>query len=156
MTPEIAHGVNIDVCSACGGIWLSGDQLKALITSDAKTVQEIEATVHPAIEHQKVGPSQLQCPCDSSQMDEYHYLYNSPVLIHACGACGGVFIHAQDLPLMQQWFDHSQQPMTKEETLKVQVGMDEAQHQAFMLRQQHLQGFFSTLSRYCSGWIGLI
>jgi hypothetical protein len=67
-----------------------------------------------------------------------------------------MFIHAVDLPLMQQWFGQSHQPPTRDESLQIAMGMDVAEHEAFMLRQQHLQGMFNTLRRFCGGWVGLV
>lgn len=88
-------------------------------------------------------------------MEEYHYLYNSPILIYTCPDCGGLFIQADDLPLMQQWYEKSQQSPTKDEQQRIAMGLDVAEHQAFMLRQQHLQAMFNTLRRYQPGWSGL-
>lgn len=155
-TPQSAHGVEFEECSVCGGIWLPGNELKELIASDQKTIGDIEANVHPDVDHLKLGASQLSCPDDHSVMDQYHYLYNSPVMVHACNTCGGVFIHAQDLPLMQQWFQKSQGPITPDESLKAAMALDVAKHEQFMARQTMLQGFFGTLSMRVPGWIGLL
>jgi Zn-finger nucleic acid-binding protein len=156
MVAETAHGVLLDVCPNCGGIWLNGDELKGVLASDPNTIAGIEATVHPHVEQRRLGPSRLFCPDNNVPLDEYHYMYNSPVLIHSCTVCGGMFIHADELPLMQQWFEKSHQPPTRDEALRIGMGQDIAEHEEFMLRQQHLAAMFGTLRSYRPGWWGLL
>jgi Zn-finger nucleic acid-binding protein len=148
--------MTMDVCPACGGIWLPGDELKQLIACDQLTLSEIEAPIRPHVEQRRVGPSKLLCPDNNVLLDEYHYMYDSPVLIHSCETCGGMFIHAEDLPMMQQWCTKSHEAPSKEEATRIAVGMDVANHEAFMMRQQHLQAMLGTLSSYRPGWWGLV
>jgi Zn-finger nucleic acid-binding protein len=156
MEAETAHGVKLEVCPNCGGAWLNGNELHALLTCDANTIEKLESTIHTPVEQLKNGPSKLLCPVDHVLMDEYHYLYNSPAIIHTCALCNGMFIHAQDLPLMQQWSENSHKPASKEEELKIAAGLDMAQHEAFMLRQQHFQSLFYTLRGFRPMWYGFL
>jgi hypothetical protein len=57
---------------------------------------------------------------------------------------------------MQQWFQKSQEPPTRDEALRIGMGMDIAKHEEFMLRQQHLLGMFRTLHGYRPGWWGIL
>jgi len=156
MSPETAHGAQIDVCPNCGGIWLDGEELRAILSSDIQTIDAIEASVRPEIGQHHAGRSNLLCPENGIALDEYRYLYNSPIPIHACPVCGGMFIHAEQLPLMQQWFARTQEPPSHDEALRIAMGQDIAEHEAFMLRQRHLIGMFNTFRSYRPGWWGLL
>jgi len=155
MIQETAHGVEIGVCPNCGGVWLDGEELRTLMTSDPNVIQEIESSIHTQVDQKPLGPSKLLCPIHKTLLDEYHYLYNSPVIVHSCPECGGMFIHGEDLPLMQQWYENSLKPPTKEEEFKIEMAKDIADHEAYMLRQQHLLGMFNTFRGFRPGWYGL-
>ena len=154
MVVETAHGVHIDVCPNCAGIWLSPEELHALVTCDPQVIVDIEHTLHVEIGQKHAGGSHLLCPVDQVLMDQYHYLYNSPILIHTCGKCGGLFINAEELPLMRQWFESCHKPESKKEELSIAMATDIAEHEAFMMRQMHLRGLFNTLHSYRPGWFG--
>jgi len=154
MVPEHAHGVLLDVCPNCGGIWITADELRALMTGDPSVLLELEKSIHTDVEQKHLGQSKLLCPDHQVLLDQYHYLYDSPVLIHACPDCGGLFITADELPQMQQWYAKSHEPASPDEQKRIALGMDVAQHEAFMMRQQHLQGLFNTLRTFRPGWSG--
>jgi len=155
MVAESAHGVQLEVCPNCAGIWLSPDELRALLSGDPTVISELEESLHPQVDQQHLGGSHLLCPFDNVLMEQYHYLYNSPILIHTCSNCGGLFINGDELPQMKQWFEKGHQPLSKDEELRVSMATDIAQHEAFMAHQMHLQGMFNTLRRYRPGWSGL-
>ena len=154
MVAETAHGVVLDVCPACAGLWLNSEELHSLIICEPHDIEVLEGSIQGHIDQKHVGASKLLCPFDQTLMDEYHYLYNSPVLIHTCAKCGGMFIHGEDLPAMRQWFEKSHEPLTQKEKDLVAMAGDVANHEAFMLRQKHLLGMFNTLQRYRPGWFG--
>jgi Zn-finger nucleic acid-binding protein len=154
MKIETVHGVQLDVCECCAGIWFNADEIRALLAADPKSLAELEDQAVPHQEQRKVGPSKMLCPDDHVLLDEFHYLYNSPVLLHTCATCGGVFVADGELSQMQSWYDKSHEPMTKEEQDRVNMAVDVAQHETFMLRQQRLQGLFTGLQRFRPGWFG--
>ncbi len=154
MVLENAHGVLLNVCPACAGIWLTSDELHTLITCEPHDIEVLEGSLQGHIDQQHVGASKLLCPTDQTLLDEYHYLYNSPVLIHTCSKCGGLYIHGEDLPLMRQWFMKSHEPLSRKEEERVEMATDISEHEGHMIRQQHLRGMFNTLQRYSPGWFG--
>ncbi len=154
MALETVHGVQLDVCPNCAGIWFNSDELRALLASDPKALSEVEATAIPHVGQERNGPSKMLCPDDQVLLEQYHYMYNSPILLHTCSTCGGLFVADGELGKMQQWYDQSHMPMTKAEQHKYNMAVDISEHQAFMMRQRHLQGLFSTLGAYRPGWFG--
>ena len=154
MVIETAHGVLLNVCPECAGIWLTSDELHALITCEPHDIEVLEGSLQGHIDQKHLGASKHLCPCDQILLDEYHYLYNSPVLIHACSKCGGLFIHGEDLPLMRQWFEKAHLPPTLLEKDLVAAAADVSEHEGYMMRQQHLRGMFNTIQRYGTGWFG--
>ena len=155
MVSEDAHGVQLDVCPTCAGIWLSPEELRQLVAGDPKTIDELEDLLPHNVDQKHLGGSRLLCPFDEVLMEQYHYLYNSPILIHTCSHCGGLYVNGDELPQMKQWFEKSHEPLTRQEALRVSMATDVANHEAFMARQMHLQGLFNTLQRYRPGWSGL-
>ena len=151
---ETAQGVQLEVCPNCAGIWLNSDELKTLVTCDAKVIEDLENSLHAEVGQKHAGGSHLLCPVDQVLMDQYHYLYNSPILIHTCSKCGGFFINADELPLMRQWFENCHRPIGKKEELTIAMASDIAEHQAFLMRQMHLRGLFNTLRAFRPGWSG--
>jgi len=143
------------VCPNCGGIWITADELRTLVTGDPNNILDLEASIHSHIGQQHMGQSKLLCPEHEVLLDVYHYLYNSPVLIHACPKCGGMFINADELPQMQQWYAKAHKPPSSDEQHRIEMGMDVAQHQEFIARQHHLLGMFNTLGKFRPGWSGL-
>ena len=151
---EVAHGVQIEACPACGGIWLGAEDLKTLVTGEPSVLEDLIKAVPESIDHKHMGGSRLLCPACDVLMEEYHYLYNSPILIHTCPDCHGIFVNADELPLMHQWFVKAHEGPSEGEKLRIAMANDIAEHEGFLYRQMHLKGLFNTLRRTGSGWSG--
>jgi len=156
MNGETIHGVALDVCSGCGGIWFDSDELRALLASEPDALQELEPKNAPPVEQSHQGPSTLLCPNCAVTLDEYHYMYNSPVILHACRQCGGFWVAAGDIAQMEAWREKMHQPLSPQEQVAVDFAEATAIHQREMLHLQNMADFFGVLRRYQPGWIGFV
>lgn len=112
-TPMVAEDLgpaSIEVCPACAGVWCQTDQMVSMVRSDREAYADIAAKFPPKVEHHAGGESNLSCPNCSQLLREYHYMFNSPILLHACERCGGVWIEHEQLSKMQQFLDASRAP----------------------------------------------
>ncbi|HLV78847.1 MAG TPA: zf-TFIIB domain-containing protein [Chthonomonadaceae bacterium] len=156
MRAETVHGVPLEVCPQCEGIWFHADALRTLLEMDPEALAELEQPPVPPVEQKQAGPSTRLCPDCMLSLQQYHYLYNSPIVLEACMNCGGFFVENEQLGKMQQWLDQAQQPMTKDEEAKVVLAEATIAHDEEMRRQQNLLRFFNTLRRRPPGWLWLI
>ena len=62
------HGIEVDACNTCRGIWLDKDELDKLEAATASTPEERRATVVYG-----ERPSELKCPVDGKQMITFDY-----------------------------------------------------------------------------------
>lgn len=156
MRVENVDNVQLDVCPQCEGIWFNADELRTLLTRDPMALQDLEDRTEPQVEQKHIGPSTRACPDCKLPLQQYHYLYNSPVVLDACTNCSGFFVDAEELGKMQQWLDQSHQPMTKDEEARLVLAEATIEHDNVMRRQESLRHFFNLLRRYQLGWLGLI
>ena len=103
MRVETLHGVQLDVCLHCGGIWFDSLELKRLLSDDASIVK-LEGELASTVQHAPAGPSAYLCPDDYRHLEEYHYLYSSPAVLHTCPDCGGFWIAHEDLAEIRRSF----------------------------------------------------
>jgi Zn-finger nucleic acid-binding protein len=156
MHVETVDGVNLDVCPNCAGIWFDAEELHTLLARDPLALSELEDKTVPQVGQKLAGPSPWLCPNNQIPLQQYQYLYDSPVVLHACPQCGGFFVEEDELGKMQQWLDQSRKPMTPDEKASIAVGEAAIAHDKEMRRQQKLLHFFNVLQQNQPGWIGLI
>ncbi|MDE2127900.1 MAG: zf-TFIIB domain-containing protein [Armatimonadetes bacterium] len=156
MKQETFHGAVINVCGACEGIWFEGGELRDLLEQDPHVFTDLAAAEAQPGGAVKKAPSTLTCPQCVVPLEAQHYLVTSPVIIHGCPQCGGLWVPADELVKMQQTLDASRQPLTPQEDAAISMAAMTAKHEAFMARQQSLTQLFTRLDRYYSGWWGLI
>src|SRR5690348_5408339 len=121
LNPHAFHGVKLDVCSRCAGIWFDAEELRTLITSDPLGLSALDEQVAPHLE-QAAGPRSLHnCPDCGMLLQEFHYLYNSPIVLLACPKCEGFWVRDGELLKIQQWRDRYKGPMSLEEAQRLQI-----------------------------------
>lgn len=152
MRPHIVHGVELDLCDGCGGTWFDADELRTLLQRDPHVLTELETMTFSKVEHRLSGPSLYRCPDCCAQLDIYHYMYNSPILLHACGRCGGLWVEESQLGQMQAWLDNSNQTLTSKDRSAAAMAEAVVQHSDEMRRQHGLYNFFRFLSIRNVGW----
>ena len=156
MKQETFHGAVINVCSACEGIWFEGGELTDLLQQDPHAFSDLAAAEAQLAVAVKTAPSTLTCPECMIPLEAHHYLVTSPVIVHGCPQCGGLWVEADELVKMQQTLDASRQPLTAQEDAAITMAAMTSQHEAFMARQQNLTTLFTRLDRYQPGYRGLL
>src|SRR5579859_6215839 len=141
MLVETVHGVQLDACPQCAAIWFDAEELRTLLAKDPLAPLEIEDKNKPQAVLRPAGPSTHQCPDCKQPLQQYHYLYNSPIVLHACANCGGFLVEDGQLGQIQQWLDRSHEPLTADQEAKLTLAQATIEHDAFMQRQENLRRF---------------
>lgn len=154
---ETFHGVNLDVCPTCKGIWFGEGELRALLSYDQMALSDLQHIAVPPVEQKSAGVSTVECPVCRATLEHYHYLYDSPVILDSCPNGHGFWVRHTELLKMQQVLDSAKSPPSVQEQAKIALGLAAADHEAFMIRQRNIQTFFfNMLRRHPPGWIGFI
>ncbi len=161
MRQETVHGVQLDVCPKCAGIWFDAEEMRALLTRDPLALSALEDKAVPSEtkqppEQEPVGPSTRRCPACQLGLQQSPYLYTSPIVLDICLQCGGFFVDDGELGKMQQVRDQRHRPLTAAEEVMVLMGEAAPAHDKALRRQENLVHFLNALRRYQPGWIGLI
>ncbi len=88
---EEHHGVTIDRCHSCGGIWFDADELRATLKrpASARLAEDPSSFAEP-----KAGAA-LNCPrCDDSGLTVRK---SHGAEVHTCDSCRGVFVDPKAL-----------------------------------------------------------
>jgi len=153
MLPEVFHGLILDVCPNCAGIWFDSGELRKLLTIDPLALIELEEEAVPTCEQCARGGSRLLCPDDNVRLDEYHYLYHSPVVLHTCSKCSGFWVADGDLLKMRQWLDQEHKAPTAKQQAAIGVGLLAGEAEGVEEKQRRISGFFNALRRNVPGWL---
>jgi Zn-finger nucleic acid-binding protein len=155
MVVETVSDVQLDVCPACAGTWFDPAELRVLLTRDPLAMSVVEDKAAPAVEQKNTGPSLRRCPACKMPLEQYHYLYHSPVVLDACPDCGGFWVEDGELSRMQTWLDKTTMPLSPKEEASLAVANLAIDHHGKMQRHQKLRGLFSLLQQHRPGWAGL-
>jgi Zn-finger nucleic acid-binding protein len=148
MHETTVEGVQLDICDGCGGVWFDADELKQLLRRGPSVLLEVKSKA-PAGQKQ-AGDSHLMCPKDSVVMETYHYLYSSPIILHTCAVCDGIFVEADQLEDMEHALESAHAP-SKTDGAEA-LAEFAAAHEGEMHRQRGIRILFQTLSQFSPGW----
>ena len=154
MRVETIHGIGVDVCLECGGLWFDSDELRVLFAQAPHAIDEIEHLNQTSVGQTKGGVSKMLCPECKVLLDEYHYMYSSPLVIKSCPRCGGFFVTEGELSQMRAWREMSHSPLTGKEKAAALMAEGVAEHEGFMHRQRILRDFFKVLRIHQPGFFG--
>ncbi|SRR5579871_5085725 len=158
LNPERFHGVDLDVCTECAGLWFDPAELRRLITSDPIAIVSLDDHIVGEIKHGASAPPHLHvtlnCPDCSLPLTLFHYEYSSPVQMNACQDCGGFWMLEQELHKLQQWLEHESQALeVGEETEKIKLARIQMEHDEVIRRQESLGRLFRLLQMRVPHWI---
>jgi len=156
MVVDVVHGVSLDVCPNCGGTWFEADELRALIHSAPHALEELGEMVIPKVEQVRMHASEMRCPNGHGVLINYHYMYDSPIILHTCTTCGGFWVAAEEVAKMEGVLNRAHQPMTAEEESAYMFAKEVTDHEQEMNRLRNWGGFFNSLRRYTPGWYGFL
>jgi Zn-finger nucleic acid-binding protein len=93
--------VEFDICGDCRGIWVSGEQFRALAVKVA-TEGQVESSVKLTFQARKVlrpgedNPVRV-CPKCTLAMREFNYAYDSNVFLDRCEQCEGIWLDPNEI-----------------------------------------------------------
>ncbi len=101
LRPEKVDYVTFDICPACRGIWVSGEQFRALAVKVA-TEGQVPSSVKLTFERRtvlKASPDNpvRDCPTCQKPMREFNYAYDSNVFLDRCEQCKGIWLDANEI-----------------------------------------------------------
>lgn len=142
MDPHEAFGVTLDVCRTCAGIWFDDEELNRVQQAGSGAMAQIDASFLPAMERKKEPAAVRNCPsCPGPvEMEEYTYMYASPVDIDACPSCHGIWVQDGELQVMENLLRNAKTaPVTAQEMHMIKAAEEVAKHEQFLGRQRFLR-----------------
>jgi Zn-finger nucleic acid-binding protein len=147
LAPETAHGVTVDACPQCAGIWFDDSEYGRLKTVASSALFALEDRLVPQAERLAQGSHERRCPACSMVMFRYRYLYNSPVELDGCERCNGVWVEDGELRKMSEALAAVRTAKdTAAERKAEALAQFAVEHEAEMDRQSALRSFFSAIS----------
>ena len=112
MVEKEYEGVPIDICSACGGVWLDKDELYQIIEKrEVKFSEEEKKDVEPEAPMQGSRIDmipELNCPLCGAVMRRFTYAGTSGVVIDRCPKGDGVWLDKGELEKIQIYIEKSE------------------------------------------------
>lgn len=161
LVPCDFHGLILDVCSQCAGIWFDGSEFDRLSSMESGALAALDAEVRPSAEVVAKPAVERWCPVCPGPLDRVRFATNSPIEIDTCPSCRGTWIGDGDLDRIQAWVSLQRLPrFTQVQRSADDIAMEMAQcaleHEAVMERAHALTSFFKALGRhkyqYPLGW----
>lgn len=103
-------GIEIDQCSACGGMWLNNDELESIQSASERDysaeIKELPNLVDQAyaMALAKSKPA-VKCPGCGDEMERCEHGGCSQVMIDNCPKCGGVWLDDGELKALEVFFE---------------------------------------------------
>ncbi len=114
MKPVAYEGCPIHTCDSCGGEFVAGESLAAIVrTRQERFPDSLMAQVQTRLPEFGVfcEARGLPCPACENAMRTMNYSGDSGVCVDRCQRCGGVWLDHEELEkvqaLMEQWHDHA-------------------------------------------------
>jgi Zn-finger nucleic acid-binding protein len=148
-------GVELDVCPKCAGVWFDDGELRRLSEPDRLALIRIdEKFVAPLEKSSTEGVK--PCPSCKTTMEEFRYLYDSPVVLDSCPTCFGIWVENGELKAMVAAHDAQENQAINESmarTIAHQNAMAELEVEAAEREVRHslfrkVMGFFSIRRPY--------
>ncbi len=153
MIDEVVEGVTLNSCPQCAGVWIHPEALKQILLQEPQALAELDAINIPKVEHKIMDTHLRSCPDCLMSLQNYHYCYDSPIVLQVCSECGGYWVEDGQLAMMEKWLDSSHKPTSKYEADLAMTAGDIVKHENFMVRQENLRGALGLMRRTRYGWI---
>ena len=93
--------VEFDICGECRGIWVSGEQFRAMavkVAADGQVESSVKLTFQPrkALRPSEDNPVRV-CPKCTLAMREFNYAYDSNVFLDWCEQCKGIWLDPNEI-----------------------------------------------------------
>jgi Zn-finger nucleic acid-binding protein len=95
------HGINIDICSSCGGLWFDAQELPAYIETFSKIHEFPPLTLTEVTQKAQniytLAEQSKNCPHCRVPMGKYNYAYNSNIFLDHCPQCQGIWTDRDEI-----------------------------------------------------------
>ena len=96
------EGHSIEICRACGGMWLHKHQLNELLQNGPEDLEKCSIDTHP---HQDDNEAIRCLNCKDVIMRKVNFLEYSDIIIDYCPQCGSFWIDKDELAAMHDYID---------------------------------------------------
>lgn len=105
MQEVASHGISVDGCEPCGGIWLGHGELGALARLPSSAITEVTLRVSQAggSAARAVRGGALYCPSCHRPMQEHPFAAPSGVQVDTCDGCRGLWLDAGELEAIRAY-----------------------------------------------------
>lgn len=114
LTDKMYDGVAFLECPQCAGIWIYETDLKQLETKNIKDLNQLDIMDVP-IKPVESPADVLTCLECGGTMEQFHFMMDTPIMLHRCDACEGLWINHGELTQMEAAIEAANQPPTAEE-----------------------------------------
>jgi Zn-finger nucleic acid-binding protein len=153
MTPETVHEVHLDVCTRCASVWFDDGELAHF--QQRGLLSQVDDMFVPDVEKSRAAMGDGHaCPsCGDVGMDQYAYMYSTPVKIDTCPACHGIWVQDGELRAMEQLsIAASNEPVPTGVQHQIALAEHEAKHDASLARSRFFQRVMRIFSLRRPGW----
>jgi Zn-finger nucleic acid-binding protein len=84
----VVHGVPVDRCSSCNGIWFDARELHRLLAEEGRHV----ASLRRGNAKDEAGGKKGFCPRDASELLRVFSTIDRSVILDACPECHGIWL----------------------------------------------------------------
>lgn len=111
---RVFHGVHIDVCPSCAGVWFDECEARELLGQAPTALETIDHAVIPNPEDLSTSLPERSCPVCLIPLDRMCYAYSSPIELDHCHGCGGFWVDDGELIQMRRYVDeHRDGPVAR-------------------------------------------
>lgn len=107
----IYDGITFSECPQCAGIWFFTDDLQHLEAQNVHDLNAIDLLQQP-VKPVTSPPALLACPMCGGAMQQFNFASGSPVVVHACRACRGLWMEHGQLTQMATALESAVKPPT--------------------------------------------
>jgi Zn-finger nucleic acid-binding protein len=115
LTDKVYDRVAFLECSQCAGIWIIQADLKQLEYENVNDLVQIDLQNVPVKSANHLPTNALTCPKCSGDMEQFHFMVDTPIILNRCSDCEGLWIDDGELAQMAAAIQAAYQPPTTKE-----------------------------------------
>ncbi len=93
LEPTTVHGIELDRCRHCHGLWLDEEELPTLLERSPGDAKKLSGKRVDEIANEKPG----YCPRDQSKLLRAYSARNKNIILDTCPECRGIWLDAGEL-----------------------------------------------------------
>jgi Zn-finger nucleic acid-binding protein len=145
LTHRVFHGVSIEECWQCSGVWIAEDTLKSIESRNVHSLQLLDALLEPTGVVMPVTAGS-PCPICGRGMEEFRFLLDTHIVLHRCDCCDGLWVAHGQLTQMAVALTEIRRPVTDKEAVIAKCVADQARFEDAIaraaIRNQVLGGLY--------------